>query len=709
LTGYLSLALDHQHIMNYTDYVDPLSSKVLDIPDASSGNYAFLWDKDFSCISHPRDYFIVGYDAKNGEKVAGWIDSSLANKFKDSNTSNLNNFLEKQPLFFEQSLKKKPNIEQVKNGKIGLDCKYLNFAPQCKGWLDLVSDGGYGSFVIHWSNVWKLTTAAAIPYYTGQYGQTKIGFGFVTIGANIEEFHSAAMKTKKNIDKIFKKENNNIRNTIQEISNKIYENIKSQINKMMIITIILIIIVIYVAILIANNIANRINKILIGTKKLKENNFNYKIESNSNDEIGQLAKSFNEMSSSINTLNIGLKKQLITDDLTGLHNRRALYSDIKVGNVKTLIILDIDSFKNINDYYGINAGNYILKEFSLSLKIFIEKYSLHLYRIGSDEFVLLKNQKYSKKYIEQIIMDLHRYISSIHFKEEDLHIDTTISFTCGVSVGKENLISFADLALNEAKNTKSLYLVYDSKNPNMNKHKEYILWREKIEYAIKEDNFVPYFQPIVDVKNPKNKKYECLIRMIDNGNIISPYMFLNVAKESKLYPKLTRIMIEKTFKVFQDIDASFSINISIDDIQNKQTVEFILESLKKYNIQNKLIFEILETEEIDNFEDIYPFIKQMKKLNVKFAIDDFGSGYSNFSYILKIKPDFLKIDGSLIKNIHLNSDEYYLVDSIVKFAKSLDIKLIAEYVSTKEIFDILTDFDIDYMQGYYFSEPQEQI
>ena len=709
LSGYLTLALDHHHLMDFTDYFNPLSPEPLDIPDASNGNYAFMWDNDFLCISHPRDYFIVGYDRKTGKIVPGWIDSSLAAKFEESNETDLNKFLQKQPVFFEQSLKKKPNLKQLKRGELGLDCKYLNFAPQCKGWSELVSDGGYGSFVIYWSKVWKLTTAAAIPYYTGQYGNSKIGFGFVTIGANVDEFHSAAIKTKKDIEKVIEEENRNIEDNISAISNEIYKNIKVQILKMSVVTVILIVIVIYVAILIANNISGRINKVLIGTQKLKDNNFDYKIESHAKDELGQLALSFNEMAHSIDTLNKGLKKQLYTDELTGLQNRKVLQKDLAKGGTKTLILLDIDSFKNINDYYGGNAGNFVLKEISRALESFAQGLDIQLYRIGSDEFVLLKDQECSRELIEKIIYDLDEYISSLHFAKEELHIDITITFSCGVSSGKENLVAYADLALNEAKRVKSLFMIYDPKHLGMNRHSEYILWITKLEYAIENDKIIPYFQPIVDTKNHKNKKYECLIRMIDNGNVISPYLFLQIAKESKLYPQLTKIMIDKTFATFENIDADFSINISIEDLQNQETVLYIIDALQKYNVQNKLILEILETEEIDNFETIRPCIEKLKKLNVRFAIDDFGSGYSNFSYMLQIRPDFLKIDGSLIKNIRHNSNEYHVVDAIVKFAKSLDIKLIAEHVSNKEILETLEDFEIDYMQGYYFSEPVEDI
>jgi diguanylate cyclase (GGDEF)-like protein len=709
LQGYLTLALDHHHIMDFTDFSDPISSNVLHIPDASNGNYAFMWSHEFECISHPRDYFIVGYDAKTGEKVPGWIDSELAQKFKKSGEKDLNAFLHKQPLFFEQSLKKKPNLQQLRDGQIGLDCKYLNFAPQCQGWSQLVSDGGYGSFVIYWSHVWKLTTAAAIPYYTGQYGASDIGFGFVTIGANVSEFHSATTQTKKEIDKVFEKENNNIKKQISLISNNIYESIKNQISKMLGITFLLIILVIYVAVLVANYLSRRLNKIIVGTQKLKDQNFDYQIEEDSHDELGKLTTSFNEMAHSINELKLDLEQKLFTDDLTGLGNRRAFYRDLKKSKEGTLFLVDIDSFKNINDHYGSDAGSFVLKEFAQVLHHFVSNFDMQLYRMGSDEFILLKPIVCDTPRVDEVVTQLQKLVAVTHFKSEDLHIETTISFACGVSRGDVNLVEHADLALNEAKHKKLLYLLYDAKNPSMNRHTEYVLWREKIEYAIENDNIIPYFQPIIDMKNPNNRKYEALIRMRDNDNIIAPYMFLDIARESKLYPKLTKIMIEKSFKMFDEMDATFSINISIEDIEEASTIAFIRQSLKRYNVSHKLIFELLESQEIENFDKILPFIQEMKALGVRFAIDDFGSGYSNFAYMLQMKPDFIKIDGSLIKEVSQDSNSYHVVGAIVKFAKALEIEVVAEYVSTKEILDTLNSFDIDYMQGYYFSEPQEQI
>ncbi len=705
LKGYLTLALDHSFVMDFTDYVDPMSVNSLNISDASSGNYAFMWDNNFGCISHPRDYFIMGYDAKTGKRVPGWIDSEMQKKFKKSHIKDLNTFLQTQPHFLNQSLKKRPNMEQLKKGEVGLDCRYLNFAPQCDGWHQLVDDGGYGSFVIFWSGVWKLTTAATIPYYTGDYADSKVGFGFVTMGANVDEFHKSATQTKEKIKTVLDSEKNNIQNSIVKISSTIFKKIKEQINHISIITILLSMLVIYIAIILSNYITNRLKDIIIGTKKIKNQNFNYEIKKTSKDELGILIDSFNEMAKSIYELNKDLNNKLYTDDLTNLKNRRSYKEDVKLSKNPILYLIDIDFFKNINDYYGIEAGNFVLKEFAKSIKKFANIYGLKAYRVGSDEFLLLQDEQFSQEVANKVVKEFTDLILNKKFIDQKENIDIMLSVTFGISYGEGNLLEESDLALNEAKNKKVPYMIFNNTNLHMNRHKEHLLWRQKIQYAVENDLIVPFFQKIVDLKNPQNEKYESLIRMIDEDKIISPFMFLEIAKETKLYPELTKIMIEKTFKICSKRDATFSVNLSMDDISNTQTINFIRKKLDEYDVSDKIIFEILESEEIYDFSIVLSFIQEMKKRGIRFAIDDFGSGYSNFSYLLQIEPDFIKIDGSIIKNLRENSNEYHIVSAVVKFAKALNAKIVAEHVSSKEIVDILQKFDIDYMQGYYFSEP----
>ncbi len=295
--GYISLALDHRHVMEYTDSFDPVNPNIKqNIANAGAGNYAFMWDYEGRNISHPRDYFIVGYDPETGKQVPGWLSAKIASEFKKSNETDLNNFLESYPTFDNQSLKEKPNIAQLKqNGEIGLDCRYLNFAPQCQGWMQLTQNGGYGSFVIFWSKVWKLSTAASIPYYTGQYADSKRGFGFITIGANVDEFHDAANKTKENIDKVLIEQNKKLEATLDDNGVKISNFISSLVNDLSFITIFMVLVVIFLAIWMSNYITKKIEKLIIGTQHFAKNDLDYKIEVSSKDEVGKLENAFNEM------------------------------------------------------------------------------------------------------------------------------------------------------------------------------------------------------------------------------------------------------------------------------------------------------------------------------------------------------------------------------------------------------------------------------
>ncbi|MDD2895272.1 MAG: ATP-binding protein [Aliarcobacter sp.] len=301
--GYVSMALDHRHIREFTDTVNPTSQQVKqNISDATLGNYAFMWDYEGKSISHPRDYSIVGYDKNTGQRVMPWLSADIAAKYYTSN-QDINEFLKNYPTFEEQSLSKKPNLKQLKeDGKVGLDCRYLNFAPQCEGWMQVTQNGGYGSFVINWSGVWKLTTAATIPYYTGKYGKSKRGFGFVTIGASVDDFHAAANETKRSVSEILKVQTNNMEQIVNENKNEIADFINTLINELTIVTVGMVLIIIFIAIWMSNYILSKINNLLVGTKRFSNKEFDYRIKVSSNDEIGNLEKSFNNMASEINTL-----------------------------------------------------------------------------------------------------------------------------------------------------------------------------------------------------------------------------------------------------------------------------------------------------------------------------------------------------------------------------------------------------------------------
>ena len=198
--------------------------------------------------------------------------------------------------------------------------------------------------------------------------------------------------------------------------------------------------------------------------------------------------------------------------------------------------------------------------------------------------------------------------------------------------------------------------------------------------------------------------------MIDeNGKAISPYFFLDIAKKAGLYKELTIIMLEKIFEALNKTDYEISINLLLQDIVSSEIRTLIIDKLEKANNPKKVVFEIVEAEGIENFNEVTDFIKDIKKYGSKIAIDDFGTGYSNFSYLMKLNVDYIKIDGSIIKNVYKDKSAEMVTKTIVAFANALGIETIAEFVADEEIYNRIKDLNIDYSQGYYFSEPKETI
>jgi EAL domain-containing protein (putative c-di-GMP-specific phosphodiesterase class I) len=194
-----------------------------------------------------------------------------------------------------------------------------------------------------------------------------------------------------------------------------------------------------------------------------------------------------------------------------------------------------------------------------------------------------------------------------------------------------------------------------------------------------------------------------------DGKVISPFFFLEQAKRSKLYDRLTRIMIAKSFETFEMLEYEFSINLTLQDILSTETRDCLFEWLERSSASNRLVLEIVESEGIERFDEVATFIKDVKAYGCKIAIDDFGTGYSNFSYLTKLDVDYIKIDGSLIKDITTEADHLITVESIMLFAKKKGIATIAEFVEDETVYAKLVELGVDYSQGYHFSIPTPEI
>lgn len=446
-----------------------------------------------------------------------------------------------------------------------------------------------------------------------------------------------------------------------------------------------------------------------------------------NDEIGLISNALNDMQKKIsehskeqeNTNNyleekvheqtLELREQLYTDALTGLPNRLNLINDIASFIDGALLIVNIDDFKEINDFFGHIAGDTILKEFSNRLKnMFKDDDNIKLQRLSGDEFTILFIQKQSLEYFihsaQKLINDIEKM--SFYYQNNELSIGVTVGGTYQIDGGLEK----ADIALKSAKKQQKSFLLYDENLNIEEKYKENMEWVKNLKKAIKEDKIVPYFQAIFDNKTDKVASYECLIRLIDDkGGVISPYQFLTIAKKSRLYSMLTKIMIKKSCEHFEHLDYDFSVNLSVEDILNKEIVDYIKDKIKKYSVEHKIIFEILESEGIENYEEVSIFTNEMKRLGCRIAIDDFGSGYSNFEHLLKLNIDYIKIDGTLIKNLDKDANAQVIVEILVDFAKRLNILTVAEFVHNKEVFEKVKELNVDRTQGFFLAEPKEEI
>ena len=404
---------------------------------------------------------------------------------------------------------------------------------------------------------------------------------------------------------------------------------------------------------------------------------------------------------------VRMKELLYVDNLTKLPNRAKLINDIRDDTlgISALAVIDIKSFKDINDFYGYRVGDSILKKVMVSFtqKMKDIKDKVLLYKFAGDVYCLA-NISLDKKEFQKKVIDILEAIDHENFIEDEHEID--IRLMAGITFSKENnkLIT-ANIALQEAKKNNIEYVVFYDELDNFKEYQNNMLWTKKLKRAMDEDNIILYYQPLINNKTMKVDKYECLVRMRDGGQIIAPYFFLGVSKKANQYKNITKIVIEKAFKEFEKLPFDFSVNVSYDDIEDKKFLDFIKIKLEKYNVAKKVVWEILEDEGVKSYDVLFDFIKEVKALGCKVAIDDFGSGYSNFEHLLKMDVDYLKIDASLIKNVATDENSYKVVKTIIEFANSLNLKTIAEYVENEEIFNITKELGSDYSQGYYFSPP----
>lgn len=402
-------------------------------------------------------------------------------------------------------------------------------------------------------------------------------------------------------------------------------------------------------------------------------------------------------------------QRLYKDSVTGLPNRQALNNELtaKEGEL-VLLLIEIDEFSRYTQVYGYDISDDILRAIAQTLLTFWpSERQRSVYKLESNVFAITidKQQKLEKEEITAISNVLIKYMDAYVVTIGDISIDTTT--TIGASCTSEsNLLVEALIALDIAKKTKKSFQCFQVMSEIKDTFNQNILMQQKIKKAFEQNCIISYYQPVVD-SNKKIMKYETLARIKDPDHldvIITPYFFLDLVKDSKNYEKFTKTIIGAAVRDMRLLQCDISINLAFEDIINPSIMVFLEDILKK-NQDFSITIELLESEGIKDIQKTIHFCNVMKSYGAKIAIDDFGSGYSNYEYFFDIPIDIIKIDGSLTKRIE-DYRGYILLESIVTFAKKLGIKVIAEFVENDAIFEKLKTLDVDMFQGYFISEPK---
>ena len=423
------------------------------------------------------------------------------------------------------------------------------------------------------------------------------------------------------------------------------------------------------------------------------------------------------------SLNRQLTFQATHDALTGLINRyefeRRLKNVISTQtlqeSVNTLCYIDLDQFKLVNDTCGHTAGDELLKQVTLLLQNTLNNVGT-LARLGGDEFgLLLENTGIQQA--QSVASELLDVIQQFHFT----WVDST--FTIGASIGIapishssltcEAILSNADSACYLAKESgRNRIQIFTEEDDKLLTQQREMHWVSRINHALEEDRFLLYFQEIMPLSGHERSFImhgEILLRMVDKeGDIVSPGNFLPAAERYNMITLIDEWVVEKSIQwlASRTEKVLISVNLSGMSVSNRDFLNFVVTKIKQYQVNPELLcFEITETAAISNLSTAIHFMNVLKKLGCSFALDDFGSGLSSFSYLTSLPVDYLKIDGAFVMDIDKDPMHYAMVKSINEVGQVMGIKTIAEFAASENIISSLREVGVDNAQGYAVARP----
>ncbi len=412
------------------------------------------------------------------------------------------------------------------------------------------------------------------------------------------------------------------------------------------------------------------------------------------------------------------------DGLTGLINRRKFQEELmrqvsyahRYKHQGVLLFLDLDQFKYINDSFGHHAGDEFLVQVAGRLRRALRTTDV-LGRLGGDEFGIIlpecdeQNAKATARHILDTLSGSEILVRGVNA--------TRVSASIGmIQFPREDhspseLLASADAAMYMAKDSgRNNFHWYTSADKGVEHMYAQVHWEDKIRNALAEERFALYCQPVYDLRANKVVHHEVLLRMLDqDANLIMPSAFLSTAERFGLIRGIDRWVMENSIRlqgqsVASGAPISLAVNVSGRYFGQPDVLEFVKEKITQYQADPRcLIFEVTETAAVENVAYARGFIESLRAMGCRFALDDFGVGFSSLHYLKNLQVDFVKIDGSFVRNVRDNESDKVFVKAIKELADALNIMTIAEFVDSAEVSAVLSDLQVNYGQGYYLGKP----
>ncbi|MFA0639819.1 EAL domain-containing protein [Vibrio cyclitrophicus] len=412
------------------------------------------------------------------------------------------------------------------------------------------------------------------------------------------------------------------------------------------------------------------------------------------------------------------------DSRTGLPNRIVLKERLNmILFTEHLLTLILTNFHQVNEKYGYQVGDQLLQDLSnyfverLHLRVVKEsKVKVELFSIGVGEWAIIFNASVDSTKIEQRFVEFADDIEHTNFEPYGLtDIDYLSVSLCGGFASRCDFLSDSgDQILLKAIEARRYGVrnnthITNAKNIQVSEEdrKEQLGWLSCVSRAILDQNIITYSQPIVAAGTHEMIAQECLVRIMESdGSIIPPGKFLPIIADTHLYTRLSRHMIKSTIGYMADKQSSFSINLSPQDLLSDKTLEVLEAAISGMNDPTRLGLEVLESEQIKDYGRMIEVCDHFRALGTRIIVDDFGSGYSNIDEIIKLEPQVIKLDGSLIRNIDKDEKQRNITSQLVRLCQVFNAKTVAEFVHNQQVCDIAEQMGVDYLQGYHFGEPK---